>query len=262
MTVEGDGELARCWGVAENGDAVELAVRPHLVEELLRRWPPMGLTRSDTPVAPTLIQRGLSDEWIIIPDRDPSGDNPPPEAWDQLEQTVTLFAVRGLVRFVAVHAAVLESNGRAIVIPAASGGGKSTLSMAAHRAGLTVLSDEYALIDPASGLVTGWPRPVRVLRADRTVDRHRIATASGPIPVGVLAFLTHQEQAAPGDAGGWSPLTPAKAVGELLSHTICARDRPHESFDAALAVARTARAVKGSRGEADDEVAALVALCE
>jgi len=254
-------ELARCWGVAENGDAIELAVRPHLVEELLRRWPPMGLTRSDTPVAPTLIQRGLSDEWIIIPDRDPSGDNPPPEAWDQLEQTVTLFAVRGLVRFVAVHAAVLESNGRAIVIPAASGGGKSTLSIAAHRAGLGVLSDEYALIDPSSGLVTGWPRPVRTLRADGTVDRHQIATASEPIPVGLLAFLTHQEQAGPGDAGGWSPLTPAQAVGELLSHTICARDRPHESFDAALAVARTARAVKGSRGEADDEVAALVALC-
>ncbi len=222
----------------------------------------MGLTRSDTPVEPTVIQRGLSDEWIIIPDRDPSGDNPPPEAWDQLEQTVTLFAVRGLVRLVAVHAAALEWNGRAIVIPAASGGGKSTLSIAAHRAGLTVLSDEYALIDPASGLVTGWPRPVRTLRADGTVDRHRIATASEPIPAGLLAFLTHQKQAEQSDAGSWSPLTPAQAVGELLSHTLCARDRPHESFDAALAVARTARAVKGSRGEAADEVAALVALCE
>ena len=143
-----------------------------------------------------------------------------------------------------------------------NGGGKSTLSIAAHRAGLTVLSDEYALIDPASGLVTGWPRPVRTLRADGTVDRHRIATASEPIPAGLLAFLTHQKQAEQSDAGSWSPLTPAQAVGELLSHTLCARDRPHESFDAALAVARTARAVKGSRGEAADEVAALVALCE
>lgn len=237
---------------------MEVAVRPHLVDELLERWPPMGLDRTTTPVEPTVIQRGLSDEWIIIPDRDPSGDNPPPDAWDQLEQTMTLFAVQGLVSFVAVHAAVLAHNGRAIVVPAPSGGGKSTLSIAAHAAGIAVLSDEYALIDPSTGRVTGWPRSVRILRPDGPVERHRIATVSEPIPIGLVAFLTHREQAT--DAAEWTALTPAEAVGELLGHTICARDRPEDSFEAALAVARTARAVKGSRGEASAEIEALLAL--
>jgi len=70
-------ELIRFWGVADNGEVMELAVRPHLVERLLERWPPVGLARHEEPVGPVVVQRGLSDEWIIIPDRDPSGDNPP-----------------------------------------------------------------------------------------------------------------------------------------------------------------------------------------
>jgi len=43
-------ELSRFWGVADNGEVMELAVRLHLVERLLERWPPVGLTRHDEPI--------------------------------------------------------------------------------------------------------------------------------------------------------------------------------------------------------------------
>lgn len=60
----------------------------------------------------------------------------------------------------------------------------------------------------------------------------------------------------------WTELSPGELAGELLGHTISARDRPHESFDAALAVARTARGVKGTRGDAADTIGRLLALLD
>lgn len=251
-------ELTRFWGVAENGEVMELAVRPHLVDRLLERWPPVGLARHDEPVEPVVVQRGLSDEWIIIPDRDRSGDNPPLLAWDQLEQSMTLFAVQRMTRLVAVHSAVFVHDGRAIIVAAESGGGKSTLTVAAAEAGVSVLTDEYALLDPATGLVSGWRRPVRILCDDGTADRRDVAVDSDPVPVGLVAFVSYRSDVEP----GWSELSPAEIAGELLGHTISARDRPHESFDAALAVARTARGVKGTRGDAVDTIGQLLALLD
>ena len=50
------------------------------------------------------------------------------------------------------------------------------------------------------------------------------------------------------------------AVLGLLANTVCARSRPDEALDAALAIARSARAVAGPRGEAADAVVELLAL--
>ena len=245
----------RIWGLAGNGESVEVALRPHLVDTLLERWPPIGLERHDRPVGEVAMQRGLSDEWVIIPDREPSGDNPPLLAWDQLEQSLTLFTVHRLGTLVPVHSAAIEWNGKVMVVPACSGGGKSTLSVAAHRAGARVLSDEYTLIDPSTGLVTGWPRPVRILNEDGTADRRSIAVRSDPLPVGLVAVVAHS----PGATNEWEPISPGEMVGELLGHTLCARERPDESFDAAMAVARSATAVRGTRGDANTAVTELLA---
>lgn len=251
-----DRTLVRRWGVAQNGDVYEVAVRPHLVDELRRRWPPVGLERRSTVTGPPLARIGLSDRWVVVPDVEASGDNPPPVAWDLLERSLAVFAAHRLAHLVAVHAATIEWHGRALVVPALSGGGKSTLSRAAHEVGATVLSDEYALIDPTTGLVTGWNRPVRILTDEGAVDRLDIAVAADPIPVGCVAFVTHQ----PGGNNDWSEISQGTATGRLLTHTICAKVRPHDSLDAALAATATATTVAGSRGEASTAITALLAL--
>ena len=251
-----DHSLERRWGVAENGDGYEVAVRPHLLDELRRRWPPLGLERRRTPAEPVIARIGLSDRWVVVPDAEVSGDHPPPVAWDLLERSLAVFAASRLARLVAVHAAVIGWHGRALVVPALSGGGKSTLSQAAHAAGATVLSDEYALIDPTTGLVTGWNRPVRILTADGGVDRLDIAVRSDPIPVGCVAFVTYRAEA----EHAWNEISRGAAAGRLLSHTICAQSRPHDSLDAALAATASARAVEGTRGDAGAAVTELLAL--
>jgi len=94
---------------------------------------------------------------------------------------MTAFAVQRLSRLVAVHAATIAWRGKALVVPTASGSGKSTLSMADVDAGADVLSDEDALIDPATGRVTGWRRPIQVAADDRSSTRHDVAVDSEPL---------------------------------------------------------------------------------
>ena len=62
--------------------------------------------------------------------------------------------------WLTLHSAVLENKGRAVLLPAPPGSGKSTLCAALMLHGWRLLSDEMALLDPLTGLVTPSPRPV------------------------------------------------------------------------------------------------------
>lgn len=64
-------------------------------------------------------------------------------------------------QYLILHAAVLARDGRALLLPAPSGSGKSTLCAGlVYGGGWRLLSDELALIEPASGRVVPMPRPV------------------------------------------------------------------------------------------------------
>lgn len=250
--------LVRFWGVAEDGDSIELAVRPHLVPELFRRWPPIGLVRHESASGTVRLSRGLSNQWTIIPDHNESGDDPSELAWDQLEQTMTAFAIQRLNHLVAVHAATIVWKERVLLVPAASGSGKSTLALAANNAGADVLSDEYALIDPATALVTGWRRPIDVTCKDGASVRCDVAVDSEPLPVGLIAAIGYSY----GTRDEWATMTDAQAVTELLRHCVTAPLRPMDSMDAVLAVVRSAAAIKGTRGEAAVAIRKLLDMLE
>lgn len=71
------------------------------------------------------------------------------------------WCVYGLChQYLILHAAVLERNGRALVLPAPSGSGKSTLCAGLLLSGWRLLSDELTLICPRSGQIVPIPRPV------------------------------------------------------------------------------------------------------
>lgn len=63
-------------------------------------------------------------------------------------------------QFVTLHAAVLERNGKALVMPAPSGSGKSTLCAALAFSGWRLLSDELALLSLDGTSVTPLVRPI------------------------------------------------------------------------------------------------------
>jgi len=65
-------------------------------------------------------------------------------------------------QYLLIHAAVLERDGRALLLPAPPGSGKSTLCAALLHRGWRLLSDELALLDMDSGRIRGMARPVNL----------------------------------------------------------------------------------------------------
>ena len=90
-----------------------------------------------------------------------------------LEWGLNYCVSRSAHRWVVVHAAVVERGGQALVMPAAPGAGKSTLCAALSHSGWRLFSDEFALIDPGTGMVWPIPRPVSLKEAAIDILRRR-----------------------------------------------------------------------------------------
>lgn len=66
--------------------------------------------------------------------------------------------------FLVIHAGAVSWQGCAIVLPAPPDSGKTTLSAALTTAGFRYLTDEAALISPATGMVHPFPRALKLER--------------------------------------------------------------------------------------------------
>ena len=66
----------------------------------------------------------------------------------------------GLKDRLLFHAAVVARDGQALLLPASSGSGKSTLAAALSGSGWTYLSDELAVVDPATLCVEPFALPI------------------------------------------------------------------------------------------------------
>ena len=85
---------------------------------------------------------------------------PADQAYPLLEWAMNWCISSHAHEFLVLHAAVVERDSCAMILPAPPGSGKSTLCAALVHSGWRLLSDELTLVEPASGLV--WPvcRPV------------------------------------------------------------------------------------------------------
>lgn len=68
---------------------------------------------------------------------------------------LNILAVAGTRNSILLHAGAVERDGRVVVVAGVSGRGKSTLTATLVRAGFRYVTDEMAIIDPG----TGWVRP-------------------------------------------------------------------------------------------------------
>lgn len=74
------------------------------------------------------------------------------------EMAMNLQLALGWRRHLLLHAAVVERDGRAVVLTGESGAGKSTLAALLMARGWRFLGDEFALLAPATGLLHPHPR--------------------------------------------------------------------------------------------------------
>jgi hypothetical protein len=231
----------RVRGRADGGSIIEVRLADGDTTELDRRWPPFGLERIDDD-ADVLCDRSI-DAAI---------------GWELVESELGLFAAERLDGLVAIHAAMLVLDGRAIVVPGPSHSGKTTLALAAIDAGITVASDEYALVDLASGLVHGWPRPLRIRRGDGHIERRALPPSGNrPVPVGMIAAIRYDPAGSP-----IAPIGRTDAAIAVLENCVCGASRPTHAFDAAVRITSASLAVAGCHTDATQALQQLLAMLD
>jgi HprK-related kinase A len=101
------------------------------------------------------------------------------------EMAMNLQMALGERHFLLLHAATVEKDGRALILTGESGSGKSTLSALLMAKGWRFMGDEFALIDPQSGLAHPFPRPVSLKNESTAVMQAAMPKAQfGPLLAG------------------------------------------------------------------------------
>lgn len=85
---------------------------------------------------------------------------PRDQAFPMLEWGLNWCVSTQAHQYLIIHAAVVEKNGLAAILPAPPGSGKSTLAAGLVLSGWRLLSDELTLIDRKTGQIQPLPRPV------------------------------------------------------------------------------------------------------
>lgn len=88
-------------------------------------------------------------------------------------------------QYLIVHAGVVEHCGNAMILPAPPGSGKSTLCAALAFSGWRLLSDELALIEPATGALVPVARPI-------SLKNQSIDVLRGFAPSAVIGPVVHE----------------------------------------------------------------------
>jgi HprK-related kinase A len=111
---------------------------------------------------PANVRRWVHTQAVFrFDDIEPFKPQPADHGFPMLEWGLNWCVSSHCHQYLILHAAVLERDGRALILPAPSGSGKSTLCAGlVYRGGWRLLSDELALIEPSSGRLVPLPRPV------------------------------------------------------------------------------------------------------
>lgn len=153
-----------------------------------------------------------------------------------------------------LHAGAVELDGRAVVFPARSCWGKSTLVASLVDQGCGYLSDEYAVIS-AEGTVFPFSKPIRLRGEENgaTYLHPPGVGAPGGFPCAAL-ILTRFE-----DGMGWNPepVTPGLAILRTLPTALKSRDAPESVLEALTALVKEAACYEGVRGDSEPTITAI-----
>jgi HprK-related kinase A len=166
--------------------------------------------------------------------------------------------------YLMLHAAVLERNGRAVVLPGDPGAGKSTLTAALMLSGWRLLSDEITLVDRNDGLLVGLARPVSLKNASIDVIRQAFpdAVIGAPAHDTHKGTVAHVRPSADSVARVGEKARPAWVIFPHWRESGPARLSPHSRADAFLHTASHAFNYSLLGGLGFDLNAALMDACD
>jgi hypothetical protein len=205
-----------------------------------------------------LAENGMYDVRYDIREGKPAGEMDP-LSWiaSTVERRFALAMADAYVHnTVALHApahvfiqgGVVADGSSAVVLPGKPLTGRTTLVEALVAAGLTYVSDEYAVVD-ARGTVSRYARPLPSgAGADAEVD--------DPLPVGAIVLTGYRPGAV------WQPerRSSGQTLLGLMAHAIGGQERPEQTMQALKAIVEAGPVVfESPRDEAQATADLLVA---
>lgn len=178
----------------------------------------------------------------------------------QIRLTVAEFAPK----HVFIHAGVVSVGGKAIVIPAKSFKGKTTLTAELIKRGAVYYSDEYAVID-SEGNILPFPKDLsmRGIIDDRTqvemaVEEFGGTAGTKPIRAGLIIVTEYSERSR------WKPkkMTAGQGFLELINHTVGIRQSTELAMAALGRVVEEAKILKSKRGDAGTTANAIIKIAQ
>jgi HprK-related kinase A len=135
------------------------------LEALYAGYPKPGGDIPDHSVrleAPSLLRRFVRPSVAITGDFSIPEAVPLPLSMALLaaEMGMNLQIALGERHYLLLHAATVELDGKALILTGESGSGKSTMSAVLMSEGWRLLGDEFALIEPLTGMAYPFPRPI------------------------------------------------------------------------------------------------------
>lgn len=177
------------------------------------------------------------------------------------EMGMNLQMALGERRYLLLHAASVEKDGRALILTGESGAGKSTLAAWLGEHGWRFMGDEFALLEPETGLLFPFPRAVSLknesIEAMRAfVGEERFGPRLEGTPKGTIRHVRPSDEAV---ARMTEPARPALILFPRFGHAAEIRPvGPAEAF-MRLTQASTNYVALGERGF--DALTGLVQDC-
>jgi HprK-related kinase A len=229
--------------------------------------------------------RGRRRVRVLVDGQRPHEDMPAAQALAVLEWAQNLVIAMRFHRFLMLHSAVLERNGRALLMPAAPGHGKTTLCAALALRGWRFFSDEFGLLHPGEVEMFPVPRPMPLKNASiQVIRRFEPAAELGPEIVGTIkgtvahllapaASVAAASQSAPagwivfprwqaGAATALTPVDPASAFMQLARNAFNYEMAGEAGFASLRQIVESAPAYSLVYSELDEAVAVLAELAD
>lgn len=166
------------------------------------------------------------------------------------EMGMNLQLALGHRRHLLLHASCVERDGRALVMTGESGSGKSTLAALLSARGWRLMGDEFALLDPGTGLVHAFPRLISLKNAsvaevERALPSGRFGPLLAATPKGDIRHLVPDARAI---AAMDLPASPALLLFPRYGAAADARPVPSSEAFVRLTQASTNYVSLGERG--------------
>lgn len=162
---------------------------------------------------------------------------------------------------VFVHSGVVALGDRALLLPACSYSGKSTMTRALTKLGATYFSDEFAVIDR-----DGWVYPYRramTLRRESGGPDRRVLPANPTLSADRCRIsLVVDCQYEKGARWAPQPLSQGEGLLSLFSNTVSAQLSPERDITWLTAAMKDARAYRTLRGDVRHSAPKLLAMLE